>query len=109
MIITVVGRIVECLPQQSGVGKNGNEWKAQQFIVSVNDDPEDIICFQVFGAERIASYDLKVGKRVAVTLDICTREYNGKWMTNISCKHCWVAPKWIEKEKEITSNEFEYD
>lgn len=110
MIITVQGRILDAMPPVSRISQNtGNEWKSQQYIIAVDDNSEDYICFQVFGAERIASYDLKRGKRVAVTLEIESKEWNGKWVTNISCKQCWVAPKWIEKEKELTSNEFDYN
>lgn len=111
MIITIQGRILECLPQTSGTSKNGKEWVSQNFIIGVNDDEECPICVQVFGEERLLSYDLRQGKRVAMILDIESKEWNGKWVNNISCKQCFVIPPRIEpspKEKSITSNEFDY-
>lgn len=112
MIITVQGRILDAMPAMSGISQNtGKEWKSQQYILAVDDNPEDYICFQVFGAERIASYDLKRNKRVAVTLEIESKEWNGKWMTNMSCKQCWIMPPKveIEQEKQISSNDFNYN
>lgn len=111
MVITIQGRVLDCLPPMSGVSKNGKEWVSQNFIISVNDDEDSPICVQVFGEERILSYDLKQGKRVAMILDIESKEWNGKWVNNISCKQCFVIPPRIEpqpKEKTITSNEFDY-
>lgn len=111
MIITIQGRIVDCAEPTSGISKNGSAWKAQQYLIAVDDDDNDVLVFQVFGAERIASYDLKRGKRVAVTLEIESKEWNGKWMTNMSCKQCWILPPRveIEQEKQISSNNFDYN
>lgn len=115
MITTVVGRIVDCLPIQSGISKaNGKEWKAQQYTITLDDEQEDVLCFQVFGEEKIATYDLYRGKKVAVTLEIECKEWNGKWVTNLSCKQCWVIPNKPEQKKEaekpkVTSNEFDYN
>lgn len=109
MMLTVQGRIVGCLPPQSGISKSGNEWKSQHFVIAVNDNEEDLLGFQVFGEDKILSYDLRNGKRVAVTVDITSSEWNGKMVTNCSCKQCWVMPPKADVPRTISSNEFDYD
>lgn len=115
MMTTIQGRIVECLPITSGVSRQtGNIWKSQQYLIAVDDDQDNIICVQVFGEEKILSYDLKKGKRIAMTIDIECKDWNGKWVTNISCKQCFVIPPRVEvpkeeKKPEITSNNFDYN
>ena len=83
MMTTIQGRIVECLPITSGVSRQtGNIWKSQQYLIAVDDDQDNIICVQVFGEEKILSYDLKKGKRIAMIIDIECKDWNGKWVVD---------------------------
>lgn len=39
--------------------------------------------FDVFGADRLAQYNIKVGDEVAVSFDIDAHEYQGRWFNDI--------------------------
>lgn len=43
-----------------------------------------MICFQVFGADKIASFALQVGQMVNVGFDISAREYQGRYYNQLN-------------------------
>ena len=43
------------------------------------------VCFQIFGADRIAQAAIQPGEELIVSFDIDSREYQGRWFTNINC------------------------
>lgn len=81
----IQGKIVQVLPLQSGVGKqSGKEWKKQEYILESNTDSQfpKQICFSLWG-DRIDQFQLTVGELVTVQIDIESREFNGRWYTDI--------------------------
>ena len=50
----ITGKIIAVLPEQGGVSKNGNEWKKQEYVLETHDQYPKKVCFQLFGADRIA-------------------------------------------------------
>lgn len=86
MTTSITGKIVEVLAPKSGVSKNGNEWMSQSFVLE--EENKDKIVFDVFGANKIAEYNLQVGSTAAVTLKIESTSWNGKYFTKVSCISC---------------------
>ena len=86
MVTSITGKIVEVLPARSGVSKSGNEWVSQEFVLE--EENKDRIVFGVFGASKIAEYNLQVGSTAAVTLKIESTSWNGKYFTKVSCISC---------------------
>lgn len=86
MTINVTGKIVEILQAKSGVSRNGNEWTNQEFVLE--EDDKNRIVFNVFGAQKIAEYNLQVGSTAAVTLKVESTSWNGKYFTKLSCIGC---------------------
>ncbi|WP_085536982.1 DUF3127 domain-containing protein [Massilibacteroides vaginae] len=80
----ITGKIIAVLPEQGGTSKNGNEWKKQEYVLETYDQYPKKVCFQLFGADRITQADIKLGEDVNVFFDIDSREYQGRWYTNIS-------------------------
>ncbi len=80
----ITGKIITILPEQGGVSKNGNEWKKQEYVLETYDQYPKKICFQLFGADRIAQAAIRPGEELTVSFDIESREYMGKWYTNIN-------------------------
>jgi Protein of unknown function (DUF3127). len=80
----ITGKIIAVLPEQGGTSKNGNEWKKQEYVLETYDQYPKKVCFQIFGADRIAQADIKVGEDLNVFFDIESREYQGRWYTNIN-------------------------
>lgn len=80
----VTGRVIAVLPEQGGVSKTGNEWKKQEYVIETQEQYPKKVCFQLFGADRIAQAAIQSGEVITVHFDIESREYQGRWYTNIN-------------------------
>ena len=79
----VVGKIIQVLPAQEGIGKNGNPWKVQPYVLETLDQYPRKVHFEVFGEDRIKQNPCDVDQLVTVSFDIESREFNGRWYTSI--------------------------
>ena len=79
----VTGKIIHKLELQSGTSKAGNAWRKQEYVLETGDQYPRKVCFQLFG-DRVDQFPVAVGDEVVVSIDIESREYNGRWYTNIS-------------------------
>lgn len=79
----VVGKIIQVLPEQSGIGKNGNPWKVQPYVLETLDQYPRKVHFEVFGEDRIKQNPCDIDQLVTVSFDIESREFNGRWYTSI--------------------------
>lgn len=80
----IQGKIAQILPLASGVGQaSGKAWSKQEYILETLDSqyPKKI-CFNLWG-DKIQQFDLKEGEEVTVQIDIESREYNGRWYTDV--------------------------
>jgi len=79
----VVGKIIQVLPAQEGVGRNGNPWKVQPYVLETLDQYPRKVHFEVFGEDRIKQNPCDIDQLVTVSFDIESREFNGRWYTSI--------------------------
>lgn len=79
----VVGKIIQVLPAQEGVGRNGNPWKVQPYVLETLDQYPRKVHFEVFGEDRIKANPCDLDQLVTVSFDIESREFNGRWYTSI--------------------------
>lgn len=77
----ISGKIIQFLPAQTGQGKNG-PWKKQEFILETGDTYPKKICIAVWG-DKIDLGSFKPGDTVEVSFDVESREYNGRWYTDV--------------------------
>lgn len=70
------------LPIESGTSRNGNTWQKQYFVVETQDLYPKKICFQLFG-DKVNNCPA-VGDEVKVSFEIESREYNGRWYTQLN-------------------------
>ena len=75
------GKIVKILQLQSGQGKNG-VWKKQEYVMEYGDAYPKLVCFNLWG-DKIDQYALNEGDKVNVSFDIESREYNGRYYTDV--------------------------
>lgn len=84
----IKGKIIQALPEVSGVSRSGNPWKKKEYILETIDGafPRKVH-FTCFGdnADKIV---LAVGQTATVSFDIESREFNGRWYTDI---RAWKA------------------
>ena len=79
----VVGKIIQVLPAQEGVGRNGNPWKLQGYVLETFDQYPRKVHFEVFGEDKIKNNPCDIDQVVTVSFDIESREFNGRWYTSI--------------------------
>jgi len=76
----IIGRIIEVLPAQTGKSAKG-EWKKQDFILETQAQFPKKVCIANWGDKVDLSIDFS--KTVKVYFDVESREYNGKWYTDV--------------------------
>lgn len=79
----IVGKIIQVLPLQEGIGKSGNPWKVQGYVLETQEQYPRKVQFEVFGEDRIKNNMCNVDDIVTVSFDIESREFNGRWYTSI--------------------------
>lgn len=57
-------------------------WKKQEYVLQTADQFPKKVCFVVWG-DKIDEYALKENDSVEVSIDIESREFNGKWYTDV--------------------------
>jgi len=99
----LTAKLIQLLPLQTGTGKNG-QWKKQDIIVETEATYPKKICVSVWG-DKIDAGQLLPGNQLKIDFDIESREYNGRWYTDVKA---WkielagtVAPS--SSEKAVTS------
>jgi len=77
----IQAKIVQILPLQTGTGRNG-EWKKQDIIVETFDQYPKKICISIWG-NKIDNSVLQEGNNLDISVNIESREFNGKWYTDV--------------------------
>ena len=79
------GRIIEVLPLKSGITRNGDEWKAQEYVIEDSNSGQypRRMCFEVFGADRIAQFNIQKDEELTVSFDINARQWQNRWFNSI--------------------------
>lgn len=77
----ITGKIIECLPLKSGQSANG-EWRKQEYVLETDSQYPKKVCFMVWG-EKVEQFAIQQGENVEVSIDIESREYNGRWYTDV--------------------------
>lgn len=76
------GKVIAVLPERSGVSARG-EWKSQSFVIETHEQYPKQMVFDVFGADRLAQFNINSGDEINVSFDITAHEYQGRWFNNI--------------------------
>lgn len=79
----LIGKIIAVLPAREGTSARGTEWKSQDYVLETQEQYPKRCCFNVFGADRIASFNIQVGETLSVSFDIDAHEYQGRWFNSI--------------------------
>ena len=84
----ITGRIVEVLEEQSGQSAKGG-WRKQQYILETQGQFPKKVCFMAWG-DKIDDFQIKENDEVEVSIDIESREFNGRWYTDVKA---WKVTK----------------
>ena len=76
------GKVITILPMVTGEGKNG-PWKKLEFLIETGDQYPKKVLFGLMGT-KIDQNQVLEGQEVVVSFDAESREYNGRYYTNLN-------------------------
>ena len=85
----LTAKLVQLLPLQTGTGKNG-QWKKQDIIVETESTYPKKICVSIWG-DKIDTAQLQPGNMLKIDFDVESREFNGRWYTDVKAWKVEVA------------------
>lgn len=85
----LTAKLIQILPLQSGTGKNG-QWKKQDIIVETEATYPKKICISIWG-DKIDAAQLQTGNLLKIDFDVESREFNGRWYTDVKAWKIEVA------------------
>lgn len=78
------GRIIKVCELRKGVSRtSGNPWASQDYVLETHDQYPRRMMFNVYGEDKINSFNIKEGEELNVSFDINAREFNGRWYNDI--------------------------
>lgn len=78
----ISGKLVQILPVQTGMGKNG-EWRKCSFVIETADKFPKKVCILAWKDLVEQVQQLQVGSMLNISFDVESREFNGKWYSDI--------------------------
>ena len=81
MNLQLQGKIIQVIDEQSGESDKG-PWRKQEYILETDGQYPKQVCFIVWG-DKIDEFAIKEGEVVDVGIDLESREYNGRWYTDV--------------------------
>ncbi|HPE39786.1 MAG TPA: DUF3127 domain-containing protein [Bacteroidales bacterium] len=79
----ISGKLILKLPIQSGVGKTGTSWQKQEFVIETVESYPKKVCANLWGDKTDALQNINIGDQVIVSFNLESREFNGKWYTDV--------------------------
>lgn len=70
-------------PRRGTSSRTGSEWICGQYVLETEDQYPKKVFFEVFGDDRIKQFNIQMGERLEVSIDIDAREYNGRWFNSV--------------------------
>ncbi|MFO7873062.1 MAG: DUF3127 domain-containing protein [Bacteroidales bacterium] len=77
----ISGKVISILPEQSGEGHKG-PWRKQDFIIETEGPYPRKVCITIWG-DKIDRFDVKEGETITASVNIESREFNGRWYTDV--------------------------
>ena len=77
----LTGKIIQLLPEESGQSARG-PWRKQQYILETEGQYPKKVCFMAWG-DKIDEFKIQEGDELIVSINIESREYNGRWYTDV--------------------------
>ena len=80
----LTGKIIAVMPANSGTSqRTGQTWMSQQYVLEVPGMYPKRMVFEVFGEDRITSFNIQNGQDVVVSFEIDAHEYQGRWFNEV--------------------------
>jgi hypothetical protein len=82
----ILGKVIKVIePYKYTSRKDGSEQLRYGFVAETKEQYSKKLYMQVFGTERWNTFSIRVGSEYTFRFDVGSREYNGKWYTELNC------------------------
>ena len=81
--MNVIGKLIKKLERETGVSKTGKTWEKQSILVEQNAEFNKEVVISFFGDKIKSIRDIEEGSDVNVSINLSSREFNGKYYHNI--------------------------
>lgn len=83
MALEITGRVIQKLNKTEGVSKAGKPWSKQEFVIETQEQYPRKVCMSVMNEKVNELENINVGDTVKASLNIESREYQGRWYTDV--------------------------
>lgn len=83
-LFTIKGKLTTKTPVSTGMGKNG-EWRKITFVINCG-ARDKMMAITAWHAQCDQIEQTPIGSELSVACDVSSREYNGKWYTDVTAK-----------------------
>jgi hypothetical protein len=104
--MNVIGKLSKKLERETGISKSGKNWERQSIIIEQTGatfNKEVVVSF--FGDKIKSLRDINEGTDVNVSINLSSREYNGKYYHNIDG---WFIAKMGEETVAPTNDDMPF-
>jgi hypothetical protein len=81
----IQGVLKQILKTESGTSKSGKDWQKQTIIIETADAYPKQIAVEVSEKALSRLQDYSEGMTITCSINIESREYNGRWFTSVKC------------------------
>lgn len=82
MSVDITGKVVQLGQRQTGQSAKG-PWVKQELIIETEDQFPKKVCLICWGDKADEAAAFTNGERIKASINIESREYNGKWYTDV--------------------------
>jgi hypothetical protein len=101
----LTGKIIAVMPANSGTSqRTGQTWMSQQYVLEVPGMYPKRMVFEVFGEDRIRSFNIQKDQDVVVSFEIDAHEYNGRWFNEVRAWNVKQAGQQQPTAQSVASN-----
>ena len=101
----VTGKLIGILPVISGE-KDGREWSKGGFVVRTSDDTPKSVVLQLFGEAKLNWLTpLQIGQTISAEYYPESREYGGKWYTDLQCTRIYTMQRVLSTAYHLESED----
>jgi hypothetical protein len=103
MALELTGKLIQVMAEQSGTGKAG-PWTKQEFIIETLDQYPRKVCFNFWNEKAGVLKTLQEGDLVKVSFNAESRDYNGRWYTDLKAWKLELQGKQTDERPVNTSS-----
>ena len=100
--LEITGKVIAVLEKRSGTSKSGNAWVTQEYVIETAEQYPKKCCFSIFGEEKIAACNIKIGETITAHIDIDARQWENRWFNSISAWKIEIAADGVAQAQEAT-------